>query len=419
MTENKQTKETITSNENLCEDVLELRCEPLSVVRMAFIGLGKRGKQSFNHYLYIDGVEIKALCDINPANLREVQNILNEHNRAKADIYTEIDDWKRICERSDIDLIYVCTDRNRHTEIAVYAMNCGKHVALEVPAANTISECWELVNTAEKTRRHCIMLENCCYDYDELAILNLAQAGFFGEIIHLEGAYIHDLRFIDFKSKSHYKELWSMYGNPYPTHGLGPLCQLLNIHRGDKLETVVSVSSGQFNFPIFENSTNIEYHLGNINTSIIKTANSKTILLQHDISSPRPYTRNYLVSGTKAFAIKRNELKIAFSENPSEYISQLELKKIISENEHVFYKQKGDIAREIGAHGGMDFIMDYRLIYCLQKGLALDMDVYDAAEWSALVELTSMSVKNGSTPIDFPDFTRGRWKKLQGLHFYK
>ncbi|MBN2766163.1 MAG: Gfo/Idh/MocA family oxidoreductase [Paludibacteraceae bacterium] len=406
------------NNENaIRKDVLLLQCEPLPVVRIAFVGLGKRGKQSFNHFMYIDGVEVKALCDINCDNLTEIQQMLFVHNKPSADLYSDFDDWRKICEREDIDLLYVCTDRGMHAEIAVYAMNHNKHVAVEVPAANTVEECWALVDTAEHTRRHCIMLENCCYDYDELAMLNLTQAGFFGEIIHVEGAYIHDLRFIDFATKTHYMDLWSMYGNPYPTHGLGPLCQLLNIHRGDKIESVVSVSSGQFNFPVFPEMDSNAYKLGNINTSILKTSKGKTIVLQHDVSSPRPYTRNYLLSGTRAFAHKRDELKVALSENPSEYISDNELNTLLTDNEHLFYKQIGELARKVGAHGGMDFIMDYRLIYCLQRGLPLDMDVYDAAEWSALVELTSLSVQNGSIPVTFPDFTRGRWNKVKGLQF--
>jgi predicted dehydrogenase len=197
----------VSDSQFIYDDVLQLRCEPLSVVRMAFIGLGKRGKQSFQHFLYIDGVEVKALCDIYPSNLDEIQKLLHGYNKPYADLYVQPEDWKSVCERDDIDLIYICTDRSKHAEIAVYAMKNNKHVAIEVPAANTLEECWALVNTAEQTRKHCIMLENCCYDYEELALLNLSQAGFFGDIVHLEGAYIHDLRFLDFENKAHYLDL--------------------------------------------------------------------------------------------------------------------------------------------------------------------------------------------------------------------
>ena len=409
----------VSDSQFIYDDVLQLRCEPLSVVRMAFIGLGKRGKQSFQHFLYIDGVEVKALCDIYSSNLDEMQKLLQNFNKAQADLYVQPEDWKSVCERDDIDLIYICTDRSKHAEIAVYAMKHNKHVAIEVPAANTLEECWELVNTAEQTRKHCIMLENCCYDYDELALLNLSRSGFFGEIVHVEGAYIHDLRFLDFDNKAHYLDLWKMNGNPYPTHGFGPLCQLLGIHRGDKLQSIVSVSSGQFNYPEKYDADNSSLTLGNINTSIIKTYKGKTIVLQHDVSSPRPYTRNYLLSGSRAYVEKRNELRIAVSENPSVYLSADETAMLMAENEHCFYKQKGELARKVGAHGGMDFIMDYRLIYCLQNGLPLDMDVYDAVEWSCVVDLSARSVVGGSAAIEFPDFTRGRWDKLRKLEFFQ
>lgn len=407
-------------DENLMrEHVLQLRCEPLSVVRMAFVGLGKRGKQSFRHFLYIEGVELKALCDVEPDNLHEIQVLLTEHGKPLSDLYSQPDDWKIVCQRNDIDLVYICTDRSKHAEIAVYAMEHGKHVAVEVPAANTVDECWALVDAAEKARRHCIMLENCCYAYEELALLNLTHRGFFGEIVHLEGAYIHDLRFLDFDKKRHYLDLWQMSGNPYPTHGFGPLCQLLGVHRGDKLQSIVSVSSGQFNFPHSDLANHFSVVLGNINTSIIKTYNGKTIVLQHDVSSPRPYTRNYLLSGSKAYAQIRDDLRIAVSENPSTYLSDDETKRLVAENEHEFYKIKGDLARRVGAHGGMDFIMDYRLIYCLQNGLPLDMDVYDAVEWSCVVGLSAQSVVQGSLPVQFPDFTRGRWNVLRKLEFFQ
>jgi predicted dehydrogenase len=402
----------------LLKDVLQLRCDPIPVVRIAFVGLGRRGQQSFNHFMYIEGVEIKALCDVNLENLEKVTSVLHQHLQPDAEVYSAEDDWKKVCQREDIDLVYICTERALHARIAVYAMQHNKHVALEVPAADSVEDCWALVDTAERTRKHCFMLENCCFDYEELAILNLAQKGFFGEIVHLEGAYIHDLRFLDFESKPHYLQWWQMTGNPYPTHGVGPLCQLLGIHRGDRLESIVSVSSAQFNRPQVEEDFSRKFSLGNINTSIVKTLKGKTIVLQHDISSPRPYTRNYLVSGTSAYVQKRDDLKIARGENPSAFLSAKELKKLLKAYEHPFYKDKGKLAREVGAHGGMDFIMDYRLIFCLQKGLPLDIDVYDAAEWSSLVALSAQSADNGSIPVQIPDFTRGRWNRLSELKFY-
>lgn len=400
-------------------DVLELACKPIEIVRIAFIGLGKRGKEAFNNFMHINGVEIVALCDLSEENINDAQQTLINHNKKKAIACTQTDGWCRVCERNDIDLVYICTDRSLHTTIAVYAMQQGKHVAVEVPVANTLEECWLLVNTAETTRRHCMMLENCCYDPFEMAVFNMAKQGLFGEIFHAEGGYIHDLRQLDFRQKKHYLDVWSMHGNPYPTHGLGPLCQLLNIHRGDKLDWLTSVSSGQFSFPCYDNpDIETKSSLGNINTTIIRTQKEKTIVLQHDISSPRPYSRNYLISGIKGFVQKRENPKIAFTENPNEFLSQKSTEQLFKKNEHPFYKEHGEIARKVGAHGGMDYIMDYRLIYCLQKGLPLDMDVYDAAEWSCIVDLSAKSVINGSVPVRIPDFTRGNWDRLSSVIFH-
>lgn len=400
-------------------DVLQLNCAPIPIVRIAFVGLGKKGKETFNNFMYMDGIEVVALCDKVEENIQITKKVLAAHQKKEAATYTKPDDWRLICERSDIDLIYVCTDRNLHTPIAVYAMQCGKHVAIEVPAANSLSECWQLVNTAEQTRRHCIMLENCCYDYNSLTFLNMVQQGLFGEVFHAEGGYVHDLKNLDFKNKPHYQDLWSMHGNPYPTHGLGPLCQLLNIHRGDKLVGLTSVSSGQFNFPpTFDAVKPGNCILGNINTTILKTLKNKTIVLQHDVSSPRPYSRNYMFSGTKGFVQNRKDPQIALASETNEFLSAEEVEKLMNTYEHPFYKTTSNLTHPIGSHGGMNFMMDFRLIYCLQNGLPLDMDVYDAAEWSSLVELTSISVENNALMVQIPDFTRGNWDKLEGLCFH-
>ncbi len=397
-------------------DVLLLRCAPISVVRIAFIGLGRRGKQSLNNYVHLEGVEIKAVCDLKEENLSEARRILEKYNKNRADEYTAADAWKKLCERSDIDLVYVCTSINLHAEIAVYAMENGKHVATEVPIANTIADCWKIVNAAEKHRRHCIMLENCCYGRFELAALNMCSKGLFGDIIHAEGGYIHDLRNMDFDNRPDYTARWQTFGNPYPTHGLGPVCQALNIHRGDRLSWLVSVSNRQFCFPqVSDGKIDDECTLGNINTTIIKTAKEKTIVLQHDISSPRPYSRNYMLSGTKGFIQKEAQPVMKFENAGSD--EENTVVSLLEKYEHPFYKAKGEQAVAIDTHEGMDFIMDYRLIYCLQNGLPLDMDVYDAVEWSSIVELTAQSIRSGNIPVAIPDFTRGAWNKLSGLSF--
>lgn len=418
------------------EDVIELKCEPIETVRMAIIGLGMRGSGAVHRYTFMEGVEIKALCDLESFNTERAQKILTDKGLPEADLYTGAEDYKVICERDDIDLIYVCTNWGMHTPIAIYAMEHGKHVATEVPAALTIDECWQLVNTAEKTRRHCMQLENCNYDFFEMATLNMAQQGLFGDIVHGEGAYIHDLRFLNFaeyeQGEEAYHGMWRLEhmatrdGNLYPTHGFGPICHIMNIHRGDRMSHIVSMSSKQAGMNPYatekfgEDSefANREYRKGDMSTSLVRTENGKTIMIQHDVTSPRPYSRIHLVSGTKGFARKWPERGLAFEPNAHEFLPEEEMEALLAEYEHPITKEVGEKAREVGGHGGMDFIMDYRLIYCLHNGLPLDMDVYDAAEWSAVSELSEKSVEYESMPIKVPDFTRGSYKKLDRVTYY-
>lgn len=428
---NKMFEYPVPKREKGQTDVLQLRCAPIYTVRIAFIGLGMRGYEAVRRYMYIDGVKVVALCDVVSSKIDSCQNILKEFNKPAAAEYSGAEDWKKVCERNDVDLVYICTHWSLHTPIAVYAMEHGKHAAIEVPAAMTVDECWHLVNTAEKTRRHCMMLENCCYDFFEMATLNMAQKGVFGEVVHAECAYIHDLRWLQFDTLNGYWDMWRLKyntdhtGNPYPTHGLGPVCQIMNIHRGDKLDYLVSMSTGQFGMSVYakekfgENSTygQTPYKLGDMNTTLIHTAKGKTILVQHDITSPRPYDRIHMISGTKGFAVKYPEEKIALEPNAHQFLSQEKMDSLMKIYEHPFSEEIGEKARRVGGHGGMDFIMDYRLIYCLRNGLPLDEDVYDAAEWSCIIELSEKSVLNGSMPVQIPDFTRGSWNKLKGLEF--
>ncbi len=419
------------------KDVLELRCAPIETVRIGFIGLGMRGSWAVKRYTNIKGVEVKAVCDLVESNVEKAQKNLEAKGFPKADGYTEPNGWQEVCKRDDIDLIYICTNWGSHTEIATYAMEHGKHVAVEVPAAVTIEECWQLVNTAEKTQRHCMQLENCVYDFFEMATHNMAEQGVFGEIVHVEGAYIHDLRWLNFNDSTGYWNMWRLKeneqrnGNLYPTHGFGPLCHILNIHRGDKMEYVTSLSSNQFGMTEYaveqlgkdSDFAKREYKRGDMNTSLVKTANGKSMMIQHDVTSPRPYSRIQLISGTKGFARKYPNQGIALDTDAHDghhlkFASEKRLKELLKEYEHPITKEIGEEARKVGGHGGMDFIMDYRLVYCLQNGLPLDQDVYDAAEWSALAELSEKSVANNSMSIKVPDFTRGAWKKLDKVTYY-
>jgi hypothetical protein len=415
--------------------VLELRTEPLEKVRVAIIGLGMRGQGAVYRLSYIDEAQIVALADVVPSSVERGQQTLVKMGRPKATGYTGEDSWKEICQRDDVDLVYICTHWDLHAPIAKYAMENGKHVATEIPAALTIEECWDLVNTAERTRRHMMMLENCNYDFFEMATLNMAQQGLFGEIVHTEGAYIHDLRSMLFAEEGepgHYWDMWRLKHNEtksgalYPMHGLGPLAHALNIHRGDRMEYLVSVSSNQFGLSEYakekfgEDSdyAKRDYKRGDMNTTIIKTVKGKTIKIQHDVTSPRPYSRIHMLSGTKGFAQKWPRTGIALEPNGHHFLSDDEMKALLKEYEHPIVKEVGEKAKQVGGHGGMDFIMDYRLIYCLHHGLPLDQDVYDAAEWSAVIELSQVSVANQGMPMQIPDFTRGAWNELNTVTYY-
>lgn len=413
-------------------DVIELRCDPIDTVRIAFIGVGSRGKGAVRRYTFLEGVKIVALCDVVPENLDQAQEILLEGGFPEADTYSGAEDWKKVCEREDVDLIYVCTHWDLHTPIAVYAMEHGKHVATEVPAAINIDECWQLVNTAEKTRRHCMQLENCNYDFFELATLNMVRQGLLGEIVHAEGAYIHDLRSSMFNEEDGYWEMWRLRHNEkrnanlYPTHGFGPICHILNIHRGDKMEYLVSLASDQYGMTEYARETfgedsdyaKREYNRGDMNTTLIKTAKGKSMMIQHDVTSPRPYSRIHLVSGTKGFVQKWPVQGIALEPDAHSFMNEEEMEALLVQYEHPITKEVGEMARKVGGHGGMDFTMDYRLIHCLRNGLPLDQDVYDAAEWSSIIELSERSIENHSMPVKIPDFTRGAWKKVDVVTYY-
>ena len=396
----------------------------LDVVRIGFIGVGARGIGAVVRMSMIEGVEIKAICDKLPKAVKKTVEAIKGkgHN---PDIYSDSEEiWKKVCERDDIDLIYTATPWELHTPIAVYSMEQGKHVAIEVPAAVTIDECWKLVETSEKTRKHCMMLENCCYDFFELMTLNMARQGFFGEIVHCEGAYIHDLNEEIIWSKNRFVDMWqlkhiiSRKGNLYPTHGLGPLCQVMNINRGDKMDYMVSISGIDFNLgekAMLLASTDDFYkpfagksYNGNINTSAIRTEKGRTIMLQYDISSPRVYTRIQLISGTKASSLKY-PLPGRISKG-HEWIPEEEFKALEERYTPVIVKKLGEMAKQIGGHGGMDFLMDWRLIDCLHNGLPPDQDVYDAALWSSIAPLSEWSVANRSSSVDIPDFTCGSYK---------
>ena len=405
---------------------------PVPVVRVGIIGLGDRGSGAVERLSYIEGVEIKALCDKREVAVKASQGYLQRIGRPSAqEFFGDENVWKKLIELPDLDLIYTCTPWVLHTSISVYAMENGKHVACEVPIARTIDEAWQLVETSERTQKHCMMLENCCYDFFELLTLNMARQGMFGDIVHGEGAYIHNLMGYNFKkplddrqSDGAYTDMWrlkenaSRNGNLYPTHGLGPVCQIMNINRGDRMEYLTSMSTIDFTMgkranelaagdPFYTPYANKTYR-GNMNTSLVRTNAGRTIMIQHDVSSVRPYSRLHVISGTSGAASKYPEPeRIALGHS---WLKEEEFKAVTEKFTPEIVKRVGEMAKKVGGHGGMDFIMDWRLIDCLRNGLPLDQDVYDGALWSSIAPLSEWSVANRSQSIDVPDFTGGSWK---------
>jgi predicted dehydrogenase len=381
---------------------------PLEKIRIGFIGLGQRGPGAVERMVHVEGVEISALCDKYPDRVDKMQAMIAGFGLPEAKSFSGSEEaWKGLCDDPEIDLVYICTPWAWHTPMAVRAMESGKHVAVEVPAAKTVDECWQLVETSERTKKHCMQLENCCYDFFELLTLNMARQGLFGELIHGEGAYIHDLRWEYTYDKNGYADMWRLKenvrnGNLYPTHGLGYL---------------TSTSSNDFSMaadlgqlakedPFYQPFAGKKYR-GNMNTSVVKTYGGRTIMIQHDVSSPRPYSRIHLISGTKGMACKYPEPeRIALGHS---WLSPEEFKVLEEKYTPGIVKRVGEMAKEIGGHGGMDFIMDWRLIDCLRNGLPVDQDVYDAALWSVITPLSEWSVANRSNSIDVPDFTCGSW----------
>lgn len=377
--------------------VLRLACAPLSLVRIGFIGLGNRGMATLKRYLVINDIEIVALCDVNTAHLGAAAELLRAEGKHRPVLLNSPDGWRAMCQRDDIDLVYICTDWLTHTPMACFAMEQGKHVAIEVPAATTVEECWQLVDTAERTRRHCFMLENCCYDTFHQATLTMAEEGLLGTLTHLEGAYIHDLRdkYEADGPKGWMARLCGQHkGNPYPTHGIGPVCQLLKIHRGDKLDYLVSMTP----------STDVPHDVC-VNNTLIRTVKGKTILLQYDVTTPRPYSRMQTVCGTRGFVQKYPRRCIML--DGQELVKGDAVESLIAQYTRPDIATIQAEGHRLGVANIMNYTMDRRLIYCLREGLPLDIDVYDAAEWSCIAELSEQSALNGGIPIKIPDFTRG------------
>ena len=418
-------------------DVLQLATDPIADVGIGVVGLGMRGSDAVERLTFVPGCHVAAVCDIEQdrtdASMAYLAGKGLKANPYGGDEYA----YRQLCEDPSVDLVYICTDWLHHVPVALYAMEHGKHVAIEVPSAASLDECWALVNMAEKTRLHCMILENCCYDFFELSMLSLAQQGLLGEVIHVEGAYHHNL-----------DEFWDAYwhnwrldynqkhrGDLYATHGFGPIAQVLNLHRGDRLTTLVSMDTDSFNgkkhVETRTGESDVRFLSGDETMTMIRTARGKSILIQHDVMTPRPYNRMYQLVGTDGYAAKYPVQQVLLRpesipegtpdpENLTAHrpLSAAQLEALMEKYPNpILTPELVSLAKEVGGHGGMDFIMDYRLIYCLNNGLPLDMDVYDLAEWCCVAELSRLSMDNGCAPVEVPDFTRGAWDRLPGFTY--
>ncbi|HET9710516.1 MAG TPA: Gfo/Idh/MocA family oxidoreductase [Pyrinomonadaceae bacterium] len=402
--------------------MIGVKFEPRHVVRLGVIGVGLRGTEVLKEFLAIDKVVVNAVCDVVKDKCLRAAQLIEKAGQKTPGIYADGErDFERLVARDDLDFIYIATPWEWHVPQVLAALKNGKHVGTEVPAAYTLEDCWNIVNASEAARRHCLIMENCCYDHSETTVLNMVRAGLLGDLVHGECAYNHDLREILFEDKD--EGLWRRRhhtlrdSNLYPTHGLGPMAMYMDINRGDRFDHIVSMSSTHLGLETYrkEHVTAGDpkwkevYKTGDYNTSIIKTARGRTIMLQHNVSTPRPYDRINLIQGTKG--IFRDYPPRIFIEGQQGGHNWTGLDNYKEKYESPLWKEQGEMARKLGGHGGMDYLMCYRLVQCLREGLEPDIDVYDAAAWSVPGPLSQLSVARGSMAVKFPDFTRGHWER--------
>lgn len=357
-------------------------------LRIGIVGLGYRGTSTLQRYMMLEEVDIVAIADLSEDALARATEMMREAPRKhEAKVYGGTDGWQRLCRQADIDLVVVCTDWASHAEIALCAMESGRHVAIEVPAATTVADCNRLIQASRRTGRHCTMLENCCYDTFHLGTMEMVRKGLFGELTHLEGAYIHDLR-ESFANGGNWMARFTLNhaGNPYPTHGIGPVCQLLEAGKADdRLVSLVSMTAPN-----------------NVSNTLLRTASGRTVLLQFDERTPRPYSRLQTVCGTKGFAQKYPLMTVQTDECGLLTGSEAEAFVHSFWNEETRqYIQKGT---QLGIKNMMNYLMDCRLVSLLLRGERPDITVEDAALWSGIAELTARSASQGGQPVEIPDF---------------
>ena len=412
----------------------------LKTVRVAFIGVGARGTGHARQIATIEGTEVVAISDLYQDLVQRSIDNCKEIGKGKR--HNEIamysggeNKWKLMLKEVKPDAVFISTNWDNHAPMVIEAMNSGAHAFVEVPMATTIEDMWEIINTSEKTRKHCMMMENVNYGRDEMMYLNMCRKGVIGDFLHAEAAYIHELRF-QMEEQKRGTGSWRTHhyakgrGNLYPTHGLGPVAQYMNLARGDdNFNTLISYSTpalgrkiyAEKNYPSDHKWNKLDYKNGDLNTSIIKTNVGRTVMVQWDETSPRPYSRHNLIQGTKG-TLAGFPTRVALeggvegvTKNHHSWAQGKDLEVLYEKYDHPLYKRLGALAKKMGGHGGMDFMMRYRIIECLRKGEPLDQNMYEGCFWSAVTPLSAKSIEDGGAPQRFPDFTRGNWKTTNPL----
>lgn len=390
-------------------------------VNIGMIGISGRGSGMLRELLKCEGVRVPAVCDKYSDRAENGAKIVKEESGLDADVYL---DYKELLARDDLDAVFCATTWITHARIAVDAMRAGKHVAMEVGGAASIEECWQMVRASEETGKFCMLLENCCYDRTEMAIYNMVKKGLFGEIIHMQGGYQHDLRDeISLGRENRHGRLFNFQhrnGELYPTHQLGPISKVLEINRGNRYVSVSSFAtkSRGLNEWIKANKgedydlANYSFNQGDVVTTVLKTANGETVVLTHDCSLPRPYSRAYRVQGTKGIYMEDGDLLFLegitkHDENDWRHPGE-DFENYLETYEHPLWKKYRQDGVHAG-HGGMDYLVLSAFAESVRLDAKPPIDVYDAAVWMAVTCLSEQSIAIGGAPVPFPDFTNGMW----------
>ncbi len=403
--------------------------------RLGFIGVGLRGREHLRLSLQRDDADVIAICDLDSDAINKAKGMAKKAGKPEPIVYTGGEwAWKKLLERDDIDGVIIATPWLWHVPMAIGTMKAGKYAGVEVSVAVTVQECWDLVNASEKSGMPCMILENVCYRRDVMAVLTMVRGGLFGELMHLQCGYQHDLRHVkfndgnqaygggvEFGEKGFSEAKWrtahsvNRNGDLYPTHGVGPVAQYADINRGNKFDFLTSVATkarGLHNYIVDKGgkdhpNANIEFKLGDVVTTTIKTHNGESIIIQHDTNLPRPYSLGFRVQGTKGIWMDLNDSIYVEDQSPTPHKWEADAS-YMEKYDHPLWKKFGKHAEGAG-HGGMDYFVNHAFIESVKRKAPTPLDVYDAASWSVISPLSEQSIAKGSAPVTIPDFTRGKW----------